>query len=419
MEKLGRTTIIYALLALALLYNYHSRGMLDWQEFYNDGPRRIHFRNQFLSAYQDTGHMLLFKPPGAEYLAAEELADDPGIYIAYVWVNELGLTKNRLHNFWILCTLPILGYFLATVPLGLGRPNKVPYWIALGAAAYVGLTSMDVYIFVFFSAGLYVALLASKDKADKPWYPALALLFAVVCPLSELIRLKTGLVLFVCMLVYLLIQGRRWILVLVMIVLYVGTLQLYDYQMGEWKKGRNQWLSQHFNRPVSDWEEDKVFVHLMWHNIYLGLSYDDIDGIVYHDTFALAKAKKKITGRPVKGGFYQVDQAYDEIIKGIYFETLRQYPISSFICYLKKLIMVVAFTALFSGLLFEKKAVLKRFQPGHSDFPENVALLLPCMIFMAPGVLVIPLPLFTVGSVALAPGFFLLRGRDNEERPSA
>ena len=420
-EKARRNprVIIYILLCIALFYTCWERELWGWQEFMNDGPRRVKFRQQFLDSFKETGHMLLLKPPGGDYIPLEALGDDPGVYIAYVWCDSLGLTQHPIHNFWLLCLCPIALYLCGVLWAGLkGEPPR-GYYAVVAGVVYLALTSLDVYVFAMVPTALFILILTHSKQRESASYLAWVVLFASLCAATDFVRMKMGLLLLGLMVLYQLFSSRRVLLVLALLVSYFGVSYVGSHQLGQMKESRNRFLENHYQAPVEELPGGVgLKAHAFWHAVYLGLAYDRVDGIVYHDTYPAMKIEHKIQGRAVKGGFYPIDKNYEQSVKQLYIETVKNHPFQALLTYVKKFLVVACFALLLSGLVFDER-LSERFRPSRPLALENCTLLAACLVSLAPAVLVYPFPLFIVGAVSLAPGFYLLRTTGTDQHDVA
>ena len=401
--------VLFWLFTLATLVLYYTSGFLEWQEFMNENPRRHHWVGQFIQAHRDTGELLLFKPPGSDYVPMESLGDDPGIYLAFTALDSLGLGLSNLHMYWLLCATPAILYLLVLWPLTAGVESPKTARALIVLSTFLALTTLDVYVFVVLPSALFINLLVRYERFSERGLTLYILLFALICAGIEQVRSNTGSVFFLVAMIYTVARNRNWRNPVLAVVAYLLLSFLYSHHVEQLREARNAWLTDYYQQPVSRFFEGEALTsHAVWYNIFLGLGYDQIDGVRYHDSFAGMTLKRKMHGQPIVGGFYPLDTEAERTLKERYLHAVKTYPLAVFWMYLKKLAVCLAPVLIFSGLLLKENLGLAKFREQNGQGLKRALILGVSLILMAPGVLAWPHLIFFLGAVVTPPGLLLL-----------
>ena len=395
---------------LCVFYYQHKIGLYEWNSFLNNNPRRHHWMHQFLQSYQDTGQLFLFKPPKADYVPMELLGDDEGLYLLSAGIQNLGLGLSELHIHWILGVLPALCYLLLLLPCAYRSSRKIAAAFAVLTGTFISITTLDVYGFVILPSGLFLFYLVNEEQLSVKLQCSYLATFGVLASLSEEIRSHTGLIFTLFLILFLLAQRKRkQVLQVILLLLSYGlTSKLYSHQVESWKAERDRWLQSYNDGNYTQHIEGGTLTsHALWHNIYLGLGYDSINGIVYHDSYAGMILGKTMIGQAIIGGFYPYDDKSDSKLKALYFETVRANPFKTLWMYSKKFFHGFCLILILGGLLLEPDGGKRSFFKGKDRLKYWLTASV-CIVLLAPGVLAWPYPIFITGSLTTAPGILLL-----------
>lgn len=403
--------ILVAILALSA-YSHVSRNLLEHQRFPNFGFR-LGVLQSSLDCYHETGQYFLIKNREDEYVAWENTGDDWGLHVSLVTMARLySLIDNArpdaaLHYLLLGLGLNLLyAGFSWKACLDSGKRDSGTLLSFLAVVA-LGFTIFDVYAASLLPAGLFILLLvrSSQERYDATYIVTLAL-FSFACVFSEFTRAKTGLILALVLLAYLLVCRRK--MAVFLLIFCLGSTVLTNLWLGSLQSSRDLWLSQTYGKPKAI---ESLESHAIWHSLFVGLSYDKIDGIPWDDVYAFRLVDTKEGFGPTEQ--FRYSAKYDEEMKKHYLRVVSEHPFATLYSYLKRYLVIAGPLLLLSGLWGAD-----RWKVGPQDrhFTEKIALLSAAMLLMIPAAVVRPFPMYYLTSIALAPAFRLFS--KSEEKPT-
>jgi hypothetical protein len=252
---------------------------------------------------------------------------------------------------------------------------------------------------------LSILLLLSTYRLNLPSLLSISLIFGILVSTGNLVRSHSGIgiALGVGLLWWINSQGKKnflkavfgaFVTLLTSFLLLFGTMSSIN---SERSIATGQDASEY---PIS---------HVTWHPLYLGLSFpqpisgvDSKLGVVWADEFGWEKA------RSIKPEVLINSSEYDEIIKGVFIETVSSQPYEALYTYLGKLTVVIkdflgTIAVIIAGFLLSRSSA----KGGKSKKLTPILFVIPTLIYgFVPPVLVMPL-LYYYSELSAALGILL------------
>lgn len=405
---MSRGRIYQYIIILVILFAsvaFVERDLLAHNQFLNLGWRKYAVR-EALEAQEETGKFFLLKREG-EILPLESLGDDWGLYLAVslcsASLRSLGVTVGPFKILILVGLFFVGSYTLCSVITfrNSQERNRGPFLFGIALAATLGLFSMDAYTAGMLPCGVFTLLMTMpKSMRGGKIYLGLLVLFALTCNIAELFRSKAGVLPLAGMFVYQLYQSRRNAATLLLSILVTGGL--IQFGTGQLRAERDQWLTSHNKQDTAG----LVNSHVVWHALFVGLSYDRIGGVEHSDLAGYNLANESEEARNVAAqtvDSYHLGSNYESFVREQYLDIVKKHPLLTLYSYSKRFLVTLGTLLFVSGLwTLGASVALKRIT---SEFRFTAVT---CVVLAGPAVLVYPYPMYFLGGIALAPSLSLL-----------